>query len=299
VQSVSIVQLKYFLLVAESASYRQAAERAHRSQSAISRAIQELEQRLGARLLNESNRVSLTPAGQACLPIVRDLVQHFDRAVESIRHSLASTHGVLSIGGTSTAATRLLPSIVRAFRERFPLVELRLVDDNSVKLRDMVRSGELDWALCSLLTPDPQLSFLPLMSDPFGFVCGRRHPLAARKSLAWKEIADQPLIRTTVHDHLLGTPAQALLDRSKLSVSTMISVWALLRAGEGVTVLPAHSAPEPETGLVFIPLRAPVLRRSMGLLKLVDGHVTPASQAFEEVAREQFRRLSGKGLRAS
>jgi DNA-binding transcriptional LysR family regulator len=79
----------------------------------------------------------------------------------------------------------------------------------------------------------------------------------------------------------------------------MISVWALLRAGEGVTVLPAHSAPEPETGLVFIPLRAPVLRRSMGLLKLVDGHVTPASQAFEEVAREQFRRLSGKGLRAS
>jgi hypothetical protein len=46
-------------------------------------------------------------------------------------------------------------------------------------------------------------------------------------------------------------------------------------------------------------LRAPVLRRSMGLLKLVDGHVTPASQAFEEVAREQFRRLSGKGLRAS
>jgi DNA-binding transcriptional LysR family regulator len=297
--TVTIAQLKHFLLVADTANYRQAAERACRSQSAISRSVQELEQRLGTRLFEGAHRVNLSPAGNACLPVARDLVERFDRALAVMDDILSAEHGTLSVGSTFTAATRLMPDIVSAFRKQHPRVDLRLVDDNSSKLRDMVKSGELDWALCSLPEPDPKLAFVTMLADPFGFVCTTSHPFADRAVLRWSDLTQQPLIRTTVHDQLRNTVAQPLLDQSTLFVSTMISVWALLKAGEGVTVLPLHSAPEPGNGLVYIPLHEPVLQRTMGLLRLADGNVTVASRAFEVVATAYFRRLASQSMNAS
>ncbi|MGE0800483.1 MAG: LysR family transcriptional regulator [Lautropia sp.] len=293
---IRMAQLRHFLLVSEHGSYRKTAARVFRSQSAVSRSIQSLEAGLGGGLFQVDDRAEPTPLGRACLPIVRDLVEHFDRAVDCMVRLAAAEHGSLSIGGTSTAATRFLPAVIAAFRRELPLVELRVVDDNSVKLRKMVRLGELDLAVCSPEPDDARLSYRSLACDAFGFVCQSTHPLASRPVLTWDDIRGEPLIRTVVHDQLIGTVGDELLARMTLSVSNMISLWALLRAGVGVTVLPVLSAPDPGSGLVYIPLEAPVLHRNMGLIRLVDGNDTPPLRLFESIVAAHFDALATPGV---
>ncbi|MBI0320620.1 hypothetical protein JBF12_48285, partial [Streptomyces javensis] len=125
-----------------------------------------------------------------------------------------------------------------------PGVAVRLLDDNSRNVERMVRDGEVDFGVGSLVSEAPEIVFEPLADDAFGLVCSRRHPLARRRQLRWDELQGLPLLGTTAHHQLAAWPEQARwLQAPVLQVSTMLTMLALLEANVGVTVLARLGVP--------------------------------------------------------
>ncbi|MDQ8035275.1 MAG: LysR family transcriptional regulator [Bordetella sp.] len=281
---LSVNHYRHFLLVAELRSFGQAAERAHRSQPALSLSIREMEQRLGQALFERGSRVALTAYGRECLPLARELVAHHERVAAALGGLARNETGVLRLATVATVATHWLPELVARYRARFPGVRLRLYDDNSEGVERMVLAGEAELAVCSRVSQDPRLHFEPLLRDAFGLVCHAGHPLARRKSLAWAEIAPLPLVGTVAHRPVF--------------VSNMMSLLAMLARGEGVTVLARLGVP-PDSALAFVPLRAPRIERELGLCWLAGQTLSPAAMQMAELLRAHAHAQSGRAARTT
>jgi DNA-binding transcriptional LysR family regulator len=120
-------QLQYFIAVAEELNFTRAAEPLNVIQQSLSAAIAQLEALLGIKLFERTTRsVRLTNAGAAWLPYAREALATADRAAEAARDLAAGRAGRLRVGLAATAALDLTPRLLRAFAERFPLVELAI-----------------------------------------------------------------------------------------------------------------------------------------------------------------------------
>lgn len=282
-----IPQLRIFLLVAEHGSYQLAAEKAFRSQPAVSKSIQALEGRLGQRLFEPGQRTTLTPFGATCLQLAQEMVQYHDRATGSMLALAHKQAGSLVVASIGSVATSWLPQLIERFAAEHAAVSIRLIDDNSENIERMVLARELDFGLCSVVSSDARLAFTPLARDAFGLVCNKRHPLAARRSMRWSELAGLPLIATTVHRQLDDVPEAAPLRASKLHVSSYLTLLSMLERGVGVTVMSAMAVPSMATQLAFIALTAPRRQRQIGILRVKGRSLSPAAAAMEQLLLEQ------------
>ncbi|QGS33064.1 LysR family transcriptional regulator (plasmid) [Cupriavidus metallidurans] len=283
--SVTINQLRHFLLVVEHGGFRPAAGEAFRSQPALSRSIKELEQRLGGALF-EPGRADVTQLGAACLPYARDLIDHFDRAVGAMQRLADREEGTLAIASVPTIATQWLPELIRRYIERYPKIEIRVLDDHSRNIQAMVLAGEVDFGLCSRVGNDTRLRFQSLIKDSFGLVCRVDHPLANRRTVRWSEIASLPMIGTVAHKQIEGVPEMELLAGSHLFVSNMLSLIAMLEEGLGVTILPSLGVPSNARDLVFVPLTGPKVHRELGILSLRSRSLSPAAAPMADMLLE-------------
>jgi len=287
IPDVKIQQLRYFVLVAETRSYHAAAERASRTQPAISLAIRELEDRLGQPLFERGNKAELTPYGRACLPKARGLLEHFTRTVEELSLAADSRTGRVSVASVPSFATRILPEVLNRFTEQYPDVHITVEDDTAEHVRERVLEGRVDFGIASLARADGNLDFEPLMTDAMGLVCRRDHPLAQeRRPLAWRDMEGQKLISNGTCRLLDGTPAQHVMDQAQFAVSNIISLKATLRANLGITALPQLALSRDDAELVFIALEEPRVERELGLVMRKRRTLSPAAQALRESMRD-------------
>jgi len=290
-------QIRHALLVAELGSFHGAAEKAFRSQPAITKSIQALESRLGAALFEPSRRTVLTPFGRSCLPHLRELLAHHDRTWSTVSALVRKDEGSLNIAAIVAAAGNWLPGVIRDFMRDFPRVYVELMDDNSRNVEHMVLNHQVDFGVASPISMSDELVFEPLLEDGFGVVCSRSHPLAARKSIKWSELESLQIIGTTAHRQLKGTPEHAWLEKPFMQVSTMLTLLSLLREGVGVTVLGRHAVPAiAATALAFVPLIRPQRTRVVGIVRLADQSPSPA--AHEMLLRLRARASMAKGRKS-
>lgn len=281
IPDIKLQQLRYFVLVAELKSYHAAAERAARTQPAISLALRELEDRLGQPLFERGNKAELTPYGRDCLPKARALMEHYTRAVEEMAMAAQSRTGRVSLACVPSFASRMLPDILTRFTAEHPRLHISVEDDTAEHVRQRVLEGRVDFGVASLWQMDANLEFEPLMTDPMGLVCRQDHPLAARdKPLRWAELEGETLISNGTCRLLEGTPAQHVMERAQFSVSNIVSLKATLRAGLGITALPRLSLAPNEPELAFVPLHEPNVERELGLVTRKRQTLSPAAQAL-------------------
>src|SRR5689334_5740766 len=137
--------LRYFLAVAEELHFGRAATRLGIAQPPLSQQIRQLEQELGATLLNRTKRrVELTPAGRAFLEHTRQILAETERAKRVARRAGRGEIGRLAIGFVSSADLDVLPRVLRAWRERFPDVEVELHALLTAAQVDALGRGRLD-----------------------------------------------------------------------------------------------------------------------------------------------------------
>ncbi|TXL70744.1 LysR family transcriptional regulator [Vineibacter terrae] len=287
---LSVRHLKYFLLVAELGSFRAAAARAGRSPPALSLAIGELEQRLGQKLFEPSTRATLTACGEACLPLARELVENYERALDHIGKLARSEAGSLALASIVSLAMHWLPDVVPRYVELYPGVQLRLLDDNSPNIERMVLSGEADLGLCSEVSRDERLAFEPLLRDAFGIVCRADHPFARRRSLTWKDLRGTSLIDTVTNELFARLPEAGHLRYEKLFISNTSTLLSMLERGLGVSVLPRLALPPASTTLCFVPLAKPHIERTLGMLTLKSRSPAPSVVAMRDLLRQHARR---------
>lgn len=289
IAEASIAQLRHFRLVAELRSFHAAAERAFRSQPAISLSIRQLESRLGQPLF-ESNRkaVALTAFGALCLPRVVELLDFHDRSLAEIGRLATSASGTVALAAVPSVAARLLPAVIERFAAQYPDIELSITDDNARVVQQSVLSRQVDLAVSSIWEPDSRLTFTPLLRDAMGLVCRDDHALAHETApLSWLRLRGHRLIDNGTTRLLAGTAAHPIAkDAAHFAISNMISLTAVLEAGLGAAVLPRLALPSGHERLRFIPLHEPDIEREIGILQLAGHAPTPAADALRRLLIE-------------
>jgi DNA-binding transcriptional LysR family regulator len=186
-------QLQYFIAVAEELNFTRAGERLSVAQQALSTAIAQLEALLGIRLFDRTTRsVTLTGAGAAWLPYARQALAAADRAAEAAVDLAAGREGRLRVGLCATAALELTPRLMRAFAERFPLVDLEIEHFDFEDPSGGLHARRSDVALVRPPFDDYGLELVLIGSEPRFAVLAADHPLADRGVIDFSELADEP-----------------------------------------------------------------------------------------------------------
>lgn len=287
---LKIAQLRYFVLVAELKSFHATARQACRTQPAISLAVRELEQKLDQALVEKGGgRVELTPFGEHCLPLFRGLLEHHDRIAREATLLAHHEIGQVSIATVPSVASRLLPGPLARFVAEHPNVQVSIQDATAERVQQLLAQGQVDFGISSLWAQDEQLDFAPLLHDQVGVVCRADHPLAqAGAPLHWSQLQGLAMVRNGTSRLLEGSEAEALLAHSRLFVSNMISLIAMLEQGVGISTLPYLAFPQENEKLAFLPLAAPKVERQIGLLTRKGRSLSPAAQALREFLQAQM-----------
>ncbi|MEV6108053.1 LysR family transcriptional regulator [Streptomyces sp. NPDC051940] len=254
--------LRSFLTVASELNFSRAAQRLHMSQQALSAQIQRLELGVGAALFVRTTRyVRLTDAGHVLLPYAESMITCTDRAERALRSLDGSGAERLRVGFSTGAALDLTAPILAAFAGLRPQVRVELreapLSDPSAGLAD----GGADAAFVRLPLGCDGLDHLDLLHDPRVLLVHESHPLAARASVTFAEVADAPLIVCRTRDRRwddfwLAVDARGgAQPRVSHEVSTLDEEMLLVatRGAMSISVATAARWPHPP-GLAFVPI---------------------------------------------
>jgi len=277
--------LTVFETLADTGSFRRTAAQVCLSQSAVSGVIARLEETLATRLFDRTTRsVHLTQAGKVFLDQVRLLQAQTEEAVRQVRSISELAVGKVRVAALPSLAATVVPRAFARFAQANPGIRLKLLDTLSGPAFDMVRAGQVDFALTAANPAYPDLDYQPLASDGFVLLLPQHHPLArGRKALRWPDVAALPHISMPLPSSVRQYADAALLEHGirfapQFELEHLASIKALVAAGLGVAALPELAANVgPDTGIVRRRLVAPDLRRPIGLVTLRGRSLLPAA----------------------
>ena len=190
---MNLRNLQYFVSVAETRSVSAAAERLHRSQPAVSRAIQDLETDLGfALFLREGRRMMPTAEARGLLAHARMVLRDADELGERARQLASGKVAVLRVGGVASTVESVLPRLLAAYRQTHPQVEVALSVDSGSGILAALEQGELD-VIATREVSIEHLASRRLFPMHIVAVLRKGHPLARRRGIPVGDLARENL----------------------------------------------------------------------------------------------------------
>jgi DNA-binding transcriptional LysR family regulator len=287
--------LQAFVAVAERGSFRAGAEHIHLSAPAISRRIDKLEGILGAKLfIRTTRKVELTPLGRIFLERATAAMDDLEAAILGISDLAASRTGLVTVACVPSAAIHFLPAVVQTFAERFPQIRVRVVDEAAGEVLSSVLTGESDFGIGFIGGRTAGLDFSPLRKDPFVLAMPRAHELAARKTVAWKELGGQRLIgvgRSSGNRQLLddALTKAGVAPGYRFEVNHVATLLGMVEAGLGLAAVPQMALPRQHPTLVGLRLRGPSIWRELGLVTRRGTTLRPAAEVLRDHLRAAFQ----------
>jgi DNA-binding transcriptional LysR family regulator len=288
--SVSLRQLEYFVAVVDEGSFTAAAGKLHVSQPGLSHQIQTLERLLGGPLLERLPRgIRLTPAGRVALPHARSSLAHAERAQASALRASGVDTGELHVGTLYSISVGILPAALRAWRLKFPDVQVRLVEfRRSSDLIAVMEAGGADVAV----GPTP-----PGWTGPTTEIGVEQFVVVAAEgwnlpgdggTVRLRDLADQSWVHFTppsgLADILDSAASKAGFEpRAAVKTEQAPSAVNLALAGLGVTLVPGNVLPADFGGVVRWP--EPVVERSLSVYTRVGPD--PITKAFVNAIADQ------------
>ena len=299
---MNLRDLKYLVALADHRHFGKAAAASFVSQPTLSTQIRKLEDELGVALVERAPRkVMLTAAGQDVVQRARRIVAEVEQMKESARRSQDPGSGTLRLGVFPTLGPYLLPHVVPGLRERFPELELLLVEEKSDALLQRLREGKLDAILLALPLHDDQLHAEPLFEERFVFAAPKQHPLAGNDVLSMAQLSDETLLLLE-DGHCLREQAldvcrlSGAQEKSGFRATSLETLRQMVAAGVGVTLLPALSVHEPiaqSPNIRLVPFRDPPPSRQIALVwrksSALDGFLHQLADVIGAMARAQLR----------
>ncbi|VXC11331.1 Uncharacterized HTH-type transcriptional regulator YfeR [Burkholderia sp. 8Y] len=283
--NVTLRQLRVFIEVSRLRSFSRAGAEIGLTQSAVSRSVRELESEIGLKLIDRTTReVQLTDVGMDLVGTVSRLLADLDEALREARDLGQQRRGRVIVAASPTVACRLMPRVIASCSRQFPLVTLSLRDDVQSDVLRKVKSGEVDFGVVIGPFSVDDLHGEPVMTDSFCLVARRDHPLAHECAAPWEALAGErlvmldyasgsrPIIDAVMQQH--GVDAQVVQE-----LGHSATVFGLVEAGVGVSVLPRLALPLPaDSSLVALPL-TPRAERTVELVRRRDRSLSPAAQS--------------------
>ena len=296
----SVRELDVFLTLAETLSFRRTAAEVNLSQSAVSGVVTRLEEALGARLFDRTTRsVQLTDAGQVFAKQAVLMRTQTDEAVRAVRNVAELKVGNVRLAALPSLAATVVPAACSRYRLRFPGVQFKIFDTLSGPAFDLVRAGQVDFALTAANPAYADLDYTPLASDGFVLLIPASHPLAAaRGPLRWVDVASLTHISMPLPTSVRQYADAALLQHRVrfepvYELEHLASITAMVASGLGVAALPELAAAVATMpGVVRRPMVEPDISRPIGLVTRRYRNLSPAATALVEMLREEMVRLA-------
>lgn len=239
-------QLRYFVAVAEDLHFGRAADRLRIAQPALSRQIQNLERELFVQLLFRNRRkVQISPAGQVFLDRARLILLRAEDAVLAAQRTSTGVSGTLNLGFVGSATYDTLPSVLRAFRQTAPHVELTLSEMNVHTQLEALLEKRIDIGLLRLPAKTEGLLFRTIAREPLLVAMPSSHRLASSPAMRLAALAEEPFILYPDHprpswtEFVIGLCQQAgfrpIISQRTVEIQTALS---LVAAGMGVSIVP-------------------------------------------------------------
>lgn len=294
-------QLHAFIAVAERGSFRAAAEHIHLSAPALSRRIEKLESIIGTRLFNRTTReVDLTSNGRIFLERARAAIDDLESAILGISDIAATRSGRVTVACVPSAALYFLPQVISSFSLKYPAIRIRVIDESMNQTLQSVLTGESDFGIGFMNTRMPEITFEGIHNDPFVVAMRREHPLAGRKSIHWSQIENERLIsvaRSSGNRQLLDDAMSkvGLIPNFAFEVSHIGTLLGMVEAGLGIAAVPRTALPANHPDVIGLPLKNPVISRSLGLLRKHGSTLRPAAAMFHDHLFEALRKRKING----
>jgi LysR family hydrogen peroxide-inducible transcriptional activator len=270
----SLQQLRFLCALAEHRHFARAAAACAVTQSTLSAGIQELEERLGARLIERrKGNLLITPLGEDILERARRLLRDAADLVEVARRGRTPLTGPLQIGVIPTIGPYLVPAIIRRAAVAFPQLQLFWREEQTAALLDRLAGGQLDLALVALPYDLGDLETMALGEDSLVVAMPAGHRLAREETIDRAALAGEPLLLLEdghcLRSHALEACRLADRDRNEVFQGTSLHTLVQMAAsGLGLTLVPRLALGIElggDTGLVARPLRGAGAARLIAL----------------------------------
>jgi LysR family hydrogen peroxide-inducible transcriptional activator len=296
-------QLKYLIAVAQQLNFTKAAELCFVSQSTLSTGLKELEQALGAQLIERDRQnVSVTPIGKEVVERAIKLLAGAEDLVQYSQHSGLAMTGTIKLGIIPTIAPFLLPKVLPAMRKQYKNLQITLREDLTANLLQRVVNHQLDFALIALPYPTEGLLVKELFSDEFWLVAHANEPALKMPDVKVSaSLSEKILLLEEGHclrDHSLKACRQKEVSNNYgVEATSLLTLVQMVEAGLGVALLPEMAIKGgilDGTTLLARPLAQPAPKRHICLVARQTTARIDEFMAISEIITKQHLEV-GKG----
>jgi len=283
---MDIRTLQYFVEVVRFGGFSRAAKKIHSTQSTLSKAVRQLEDQMNLKLLERQGHViRMTEAGEIVFRRAQTiLVQCADLRFE-LEEYRGLQRGKLRLGIPLIGSSNLFAHWFSEYRNRYPGIELQLVEHGSKKLEEMVKRGEIDLA-ASLLPVSEEFDWQELRREPVDLLIHAGHPLAQKHTVTVADLANEPFILFgtgfVLNQIIVNTCLEKGFSPRIVAESSQVDfVIELVASRLGIAFLPRMIAEErhhPTTRR--IPIVEPEIYWHLALIWRHDSYLSPSAQAW-------------------
>lgn len=289
-----MIQLQALLKTVELGSITRAAESMGYTQSAVSRAIAELEREWGMELLTRSRSgVVLSSNGEALLPYIQSVCNASKELEEQVSELHGLTRGTLRVGTFTSVSIHWLPRIMKAFLDRYPGIHFELVSSwEFAEVEDLVRRGQVDCGFLRLPAGEG-LDTIPLWQDRLLAVLPADHPLAHAPCYPIARFAQDPYIRILEArdveiSHIFQE--EGIRPNLQYNVNDDFAILSMIEQGLGVSIMPELVLRDSNRRFSAIPLDHPRFRE-IGLAVRSGKAPSPLTAHFLTCVRDVMAQL--------
>ena len=294
---MEITQLEFFLKIVEEGSFSRAAERAFRTQPAVSLAIRRLEEEIGAPLFDRSQKSpTLTETGQVFHGYAQRIISLRDQARAAVKELSELRTGRVRVGANESTSLYLLPEVILAFRARHPQVKVEIYRHASERLPREILDRNVDLALTANEPLDRDLEGFPILKDELILIMSPSHTLAGRDAVSVPELGSESFLAHNVKTGSrlkvietfarTGTPLNITLE-----LATVETIKRFVQREVGVAFVPRMCvAEELERGtLATVPVRGLSYTRTLWAAYRRGTTHSHAASAFLDILRQHAR----------
>lgn len=299
---MDLKEFNYLIVLAEEGSVSKAAQRLFMAQSTLSQFLQQVENELGVKLfLRTSRGIRPTANGSVYISRLQKIMDEFQRAKNELWDNENLKGGTITFGISSFRGKWMLPEILQRFYQRYPNVKIKVIEENSMRLEDLILEGRLDLAVVAMPCAKIREGVSFLRRDEITLVAHRDHPvmeLAKWRSGApgyWVELEDAAKFELVLSDYdtILGTASRELMRKAGVQCNAI---------NDNFTAELAFSMAAKGLGLAFtyypyaqrqddvVPLRIGKEGAflDLGLVYALGEYRSKAADALEQVIREIY-----------
>ena len=293
----SLRQLRVFVTVAQARSFSRAGEIIGLSQSAVSHSVKELETQTGVKLLHRTTReVVLTEAGQQLAMRLERLLDELHSTLRDVGRLGQQLSGTVRVAASQTISAHLIPQCIAESNHRYPDIDFVLHDRPQQWVLESIRQGDVDFGIVIDPGAVSDLECEVVLSEPFLLLCRDDDPLASLPHVAWQALQGANLV---LQDYASGSrplidaalAAQGVKATIVQEIGHPATLFPMVEAGIGISVLPALALPLPQGSRLTVKRFVPCVERQLMLVRRKNRSLSGAAHACWDVVRMQAERL--------